>query len=67
MALSALAEGNPKLQIEDYLVMDVIVGHAVRLAWLDSLGCVTQRIFFFALQGQGWIIAHSRVHSRKSK
>ncbi|MEM7031324.1 MAG: glycoside hydrolase family 15 protein [Chloroflexota bacterium] len=32
--LSSFAEQNPALQIEDYLVVDVIIGHAVRLAYL---------------------------------
>ncbi|ERN42574.1 glucoamylase [Rubidibacter lacunae KORDI 51-2] len=34
--LSALFERNPELHIEEYLVLDVLVGHAVRLAWLDE-------------------------------
>ncbi len=35
MALAALVERNPKLQIEGYIVLEVVIGHAVRLAWLD--------------------------------
>ncbi|MBW4464052.1 MAG: glycoside hydrolase family 15 protein [Pegethrix bostrychoides GSE-TBD4-15B] len=35
MELAAIAERNPELQIEQYIVLDVLVGHAVRLAWLD--------------------------------
>ncbi|WP_052128715.1 glycoside hydrolase family 15 protein [Neosynechococcus sphagnicola] len=35
MELAAIAAQNPALQIEDYLVLDVLIGHAVRLAWLD--------------------------------
>ncbi|HAA31526.1 MAG TPA: glycosyl hydrolase family 15 [Cyanobacteria bacterium UBA8553] len=34
MELAALLEYNPELQIEEYLVLDVLIGHAVRLAWL---------------------------------
>lgn len=34
--LAAIADHNPDLQIEDYIVMDVFIGHAVRLAWLDK-------------------------------
>ena len=34
-ALAALVERTPDLQIEDYLVLDVLIGHAVRLCWLD--------------------------------
>ena len=33
--LAAIVERNPDLQIEDYIVMDVLVGHAVRIAWLE--------------------------------
>jgi len=36
MALAAIAERNPDLQIEQYIVLDVFIGHAVRLAWLDK-------------------------------
>lgn len=35
MELAAIAERNPNLQIEEYLVLDVIIGHGVRLAWLE--------------------------------
>ncbi len=33
--LAAIAQRNPDLQIEDYIVLDVLIGHAVRLAWLE--------------------------------
>jgi phosphorylase kinase alpha/beta subunit len=36
VALTNLMERSPTLRINDYLVLDVIVGHAVRLAWLDK-------------------------------
>jgi phosphorylase kinase alpha/beta subunit len=36
MELAAIAENNPNLQIEEYIVFDVLIGHAVRLAWLDQ-------------------------------
>jgi phosphorylase kinase alpha/beta subunit len=35
MELAAIAERNPALRIEEYIVLDVLIGHAVRLAWLD--------------------------------
>ncbi len=35
MELAAITERNPELRIEEYLVLDVLVGHAVRIAWLD--------------------------------
>jgi phosphorylase kinase alpha/beta subunit len=36
MELAAIAEQNPDLQIQEYIVLDVLIGHAVRLAWLDK-------------------------------
>lgn len=35
MALAALSEKNPDLRVAEYIVLDVLIGHAVRLAWLD--------------------------------
>ncbi|MBA3920795.1 MAG: glycosyl hydrolase family 15, partial [Nostocaceae cyanobacterium] len=35
MELAAIATANPNLQIAEYIVLDVLVGHAVRVAWLD--------------------------------
>lgn len=34
--LAAIAANNPQLQIEEYIVLDVLIGHAVRLAWLEQ-------------------------------
>jgi phosphorylase kinase alpha/beta subunit len=36
MELAAIVANNPKLQIEEYIVLDVLIGHAVRLAWLEN-------------------------------
>ncbi|MCY7336420.1 MAG: glycoside hydrolase family 15 protein [Chamaesiphon sp.] len=36
MALATLSERNPELNIAEYIVLDVLIGHAVRLAWLDG-------------------------------
>lgn len=36
MELAAIAANNPNLQIEEYIVLDVLIGHAVRLAWLEN-------------------------------
>ncbi|WP_017660344.1 glycoside hydrolase family 15 protein [Baaleninema simplex] len=33
MELKAIFDRNPDLQITDYIVLDVLIGHAVRLAW----------------------------------
>jgi phosphorylase kinase alpha/beta subunit len=35
MALATLSEQNPNLRVAEYIVLDVLIGHAVRLAWLD--------------------------------
>ncbi len=35
ITLAALSERNPNLNIAEYIVLDVLIGHAVRLAWLD--------------------------------
>ncbi|MEM0981829.1 MAG: glycoside hydrolase family 15 protein [Cyanobacteria bacterium P01_H01_bin.58] len=34
--LAVIFQGNPNLQFEDYIALDVLVGHAVRLAWIDN-------------------------------
>ncbi len=36
MELSAICDRNPDIGIEQYLVLDVIIGHAVRLGWLEK-------------------------------
>jgi phosphorylase kinase alpha/beta subunit len=36
MELAAIASSNPNLQIEEYIVLDVLIGHSVRLAWLEN-------------------------------
>jgi len=34
--LAAIVEANPDLQVEDYLVLDILIGHAVRIAYLEQ-------------------------------
>lgn len=36
MELSAIVEANPEFYLEDNIVMDVLIGHAVRLAYLEQ-------------------------------
>jgi phosphorylase kinase alpha/beta subunit len=36
MELAAIADRNPDLRIAEYIVLDVLVGHAVRLSWLEQ-------------------------------
>lgn len=35
MELAEIGDRNPDLKIQEYIVLDVLIGHAVRLAWLD--------------------------------
>jgi phosphorylase kinase alpha/beta subunit len=35
MTLAQVCDRNPNLQIKEYIVLDVLIGHAVRLAWLE--------------------------------
>jgi phosphorylase kinase alpha/beta subunit len=37
MTLAALTERTPSLMIDDYLTLDVLIGHAVRLAWQSNV------------------------------
>ncbi|MGF1459178.1 MAG: glycoside hydrolase family 15 protein [Leptolyngbyaceae cyanobacterium] len=34
--LAAIFQGNPDLQFDDYIALDVLIGHAVRLAWMEN-------------------------------
>ncbi|NEQ45576.1 MAG: glycosyl hydrolase family 15 [Leptolyngbya sp. SIOISBB] len=34
--LAAIFQGNPDLQLDDYIALDVLVGHAVRIAWVED-------------------------------
>ncbi len=52
MELAAIAERNPALQIEEYIVLDVLVGHAVRLAWLERYP--DQADFYDQQKGRAW-------------
>ncbi|KST64473.1 glycoside hydrolase family 15 protein [Mastigocoleus testarum] len=36
MQLAVIVAKNPKLQIAEYIVLDVVIGHAVRLSWLED-------------------------------
>ena len=36
MELGTIVSSNPELQVEEYIVLDVLIGHAVRLAWLEQ-------------------------------
>jgi phosphorylase kinase alpha/beta subunit len=36
LELATIAANNPDLHIEEYIVLDVVIGHAVRVAWLEK-------------------------------
>jgi len=36
LSLMAFFEANPKVRFEDQLALDVVIGHAVKLGWLDE-------------------------------
>ena len=36
MELAAIAQRNPELRVAEYIVLDVLIGHAVRLCWLEE-------------------------------
>ncbi|MCT7993199.1 glycoside hydrolase family 15 protein [Laspinema olomoucense] len=36
MELAEICDRNPDLQIQEYIVLDVLIGHAVRLAWIEN-------------------------------
>ncbi|MBW4652312.1 MAG: glycoside hydrolase family 15 protein [Kaiparowitsia implicata GSE-PSE-MK54-09C] len=36
MELAAIAQRNPNLQFEEHIVLDVLIGHAVRFSWLEA-------------------------------
>jgi phosphorylase kinase alpha/beta subunit len=50
IALAALSELNPSLNIEEYIVLDVLIGHAVRLAWLDGESPKATQLDFTAFE-----------------
>lgn len=52
MELAAIARANPDLQIEEYLVLDVLIGHAVRLAYLDQFP--EHRDRYDEFKGEAW-------------
>jgi phosphorylase kinase alpha/beta subunit len=35
LVLAAIVKNHPELAIEDSIVLDILIGHAVRLSWLD--------------------------------
>ncbi len=35
LELAAIIDKNPDIKIADYIVLDILIGHAVRIAWLD--------------------------------
>ncbi|MEO0869033.1 MAG: glycoside hydrolase family 15 protein, partial [Cyanobacteria bacterium J06642_11] len=62
MELSELFDTNDDWQLEDYIVLDVLVGHAVRLAWLDGGDHRAHR--YIQDKGKAWrAFYHASPHS----
>ncbi|HEY9827071.1 MAG TPA: glycoside hydrolase family 15 protein [Stenomitos sp.] len=52
MELAAIVEANPNFYLEDYLVLDVLIGHAVRLAYVDQFAERSDR--YDEYKSQAW-------------
>lgn len=52
MELAAICDRNPDLQVEEYIVLDVLIGHAVRLTWLERFPEKADRYDEF--KGSAW-------------
>jgi phosphorylase kinase alpha/beta subunit len=64
-ALSAIGSftlANPKLKFDDYLVMDVIIGHAVRLNWLNKYPAQAQN--YQEKKAQAWELIYQSSPQR---
>lgn len=51
-AIIALAEVNPQLKVNDYLIVEVIISHAVRLNWIEKFPARASQYNQF--RGQAW-------------
>jgi phosphorylase kinase alpha/beta subunit len=36
MELAVIIQNNPEIQFEEHIVLDILIGHAVRIAWLEQ-------------------------------
>ncbi len=52
MELATIAKRNPDFKIEESIVLDVLIGHAVRLAWLDKFPDLCDR--YDEHKGSAW-------------
>jgi phosphorylase kinase alpha/beta subunit len=52
MELATIAQRNPDFKIEESIVLDVLIGHAVRLAWLDKFPDLSDR--YDEHKGSAW-------------
>ncbi|EAR08677.1 glycoside hydrolase family 15 protein [Reinekea blandensis] len=51
-AIMALAQANPQLRVDDYLIVEVIISHAVRLNWIENFPARASHYNQF--RGQAW-------------
>lgn len=51
-ALMAFAEANPALELDDFVILDVVISHAVRLSWQYDHG--SQADAYNQFRGEAW-------------
>ncbi|MDB9528790.1 glycoside hydrolase family 15 protein [Oscillatoria sp. CS-180] len=56
--LAAIFKGNPNLLFADYIALDVLVGHAVRLAWVEE--CPERAGRYQAQKAAAWTSFYKR-------
>ncbi len=56
--LSRFAEQNPSLKVDGYLVLDVLIGHAVRLAYIDKHPA--REATYNEHKADAWTLFHAR-------
>ncbi|WP_040915156.1 glycoside hydrolase family 15 protein [Lentisphaera araneosa] len=61
-AIGAFTVANPNLKIDDYFVMDVIIGHAVRLNWLHKYPAQAQH--YQERKAQAWELIYQSSPQR---
>ncbi|ANJ66969.1 hypothetical protein A9404_05875 [Halothiobacillus diazotrophicus] len=57
-ALIRLVQKNPSLQLQDALITDVLIGHAVRLAWCN--GRSAEHVRYDEVRDQAWAAFYQR-------
>jgi phosphorylase kinase alpha/beta subunit len=61
-AIMAIAESNPDLRLDDYLIVEVIIAHAVRLNWIGQYPAQVSN--YNSFRGQAWQAFYQNPPSR---